>query len=98
MAHEDFDKLISAKPEYTKETLLKQVSSKYYSTIKIFMKSNVDVVAEHREKWNHKIHLEKNKKTPFVQNYKLLLDQKIAAIKKYIDEHLGRDLFGLAHQ
>ena len=48
-------------------------------------------MAEHKKKWNHKIQLEKNKKTPFVCNYKPLLDQEIAAMKKYIDEHFGKD-------
>ena len=54
------------------------------------MKSNANIVAEHREKWDHKIHLEEGKKTPFVKNYKPLLDQETAAMKKYIDEHFGK--------
>ena len=54
------------------------------------MKSNADMVAEHWADWDHKIHLEKNKKAPFVQNYKSFLDQKTAVMKKYIDEHLGK--------
>ena len=34
--------------------------------------------------------LQKDKKAPFVQNYKLFLDQKTAAMKKYIDKHLKK--------
>ena len=55
------------------------------------MKFNTDIVAKHKKQWDHKIHLKKSKKTLFVQNYKLLLDQKTAAIKKYIDEYLRKD-------
>ena len=54
------------------------------------MKSNADIVAEHRAEWDHKIHLEKSKKAPFVRNYKPLLEQETLAMKKYIDEHLGK--------
>lgn len=90
MAYKNFDKFISTKPEYTREALPKQVSLKYHLIIEMFMKSNANVVAEYQKKWDHKIHLEKSKKTPFVRNYKSLLDQKTAAIKKYINEHLKK--------
>ena len=81
---------MSAKPDYTREDLLKRVPPEYHSIIEVFMKFNADVVAEHQEKWDHEIHLEKGKKAPFVRNYKPLSDQKTAAMKKYIDEHLGK--------
>ena len=81
---------MSAKPKYYKENLLKQALPEYHSIIKIFMKSNADIMAEHKKKWDHKIHFKKNKKAPFIQNYKFFLDQKTAAIKKYINEHLGK--------
>ena len=66
VASEDFDKFLSAKPEYTKKDLLKRVPPEYHSIIEVFMKSNADIVAEHREKWDHEIYLEEGKKTPFV--------------------------------
>ena len=50
MAHKDFDKFMSAKPEYTKEALLKRVPPEYNLIIEVFMKSNADIVAEHQEK------------------------------------------------
>ena len=90
MASKDYSKFISAKPEYNRKTLLKQVPFEYHLITKIFMKLNADIVTEHREKWDHEIHLEEGKKTPFVRNYKPLLDQKTAAMKKYIDKHLGK--------
>ena len=92
VVYEDFDKFMSAKPEYTKKDLLKRVSPEYHLIIEVFMKSNADIVIKHREKWDHKIHLEEKKKTPFVRNYKPLTDQETAAMKKYIDEHFGKNL------
>ena len=74
MASKDYSKFISAKLEYSRENLLKRVPPEYHSIIEIFMKSNADIVAEHKEKWDHKIHLKEGKKTPFVRNYKPLLD------------------------
>ena len=81
---------MKTKPEYTREDLLKQVSLKYHSIIEIFMKSNANIVVEHWAKWDHEIHLKKGKKAHFVDNYKPLSDQKTAAMKKYIDKHLGK--------
>ena len=74
MAHKDFDKFMSAKPEYTKKDLLERVLPKYYSIIEVFMKSNADIVAEHWEKWDHKIYLKEGKKAPYVRNHKPLTD------------------------
>ena len=82
---------MSAKLEYSRENLLKQVSPKYHSIIKIFMKSDIDIIAKHKEHWDHKIHLKKGKKALFICNYKPLSAQEIAAMKKYIDKHLGKD-------
>ena len=65
---------MSTKPEYSRKNLLKQVSPKYHFIIEIFMKSNADIVAKHKEKWDHKIHLKKSKKALFVHNYKPLSD------------------------
>ena len=90
VAQEDYTKFMNEKPEYTKEDLLKRVFLEYHSIINVFMKSNADIVAEHRDQWDHEIHLEEGKKAPFVRNYKPLSDQETAAMKKYIDEHLGK--------
>ena len=90
VAKEDYGKFMKNKPEYTKEDLLKRVLSEYHSIIDVFMKSNADIVAEHRADWDHEIHLDEGQKAPFVRNYKPLSDQETAAMKKYIDEHLGK--------
>ena len=47
-------------------------------------------MAKHWADWDHKVHLEKSKKTLFVRNYKALSNQKMAAMKKYIDKHLRK--------
>ena len=80
---------MKTKPEYTREDLLKWVSLEYHSIIKVFIKSKANILAEHWAKWDHEIHLEENKKAPFVRNYKPLLDQETSA-KTYIDEHLRK--------
>ena len=90
VAHKDYDKFTSAKPEYTKEALVKRVPKDYHLIIEVFMKSNADKVAEHQAKWDHEIHLEEGQKALFVQNYKLFSDPETAAMKKYIDKHLGK--------
>ena len=90
VAKEDYGKFMKDKPEYTKQDLLKRVSFEYHLIIDVFIKLNADIVAEHRADWDHEIHLEKSQKAPFVRNYKPLSDQKTAAMKKYIDEHLGK--------
>ena len=90
VAEEDYGKFMKDKPEYTKEDLLKRVPSEYHSIIDVFMKANADIVAKHRADWDHEIHLEEGQKALFVRNYKPLSDQETAAMKKYIDEHLGK--------
>ena len=47
MAKKDYGKFMKDKPEYTKKDLLKRVPLEYHSIIKVFMKSNADIVAEH---------------------------------------------------
>ena len=55
----------------------------------MFLKQNADILSDHRNK-NYEIELLEGKQSSFVQNYKLLLEQEIDAIKKYIDKHLLR--------
>ena len=74
MVGDNYTTFMSTKPEYSREDLLKQVPSEYHSIIEIFMKSNADIMAEHREKWDHKIYLKEGKKSLFIRNYKLLSD------------------------
>ena len=90
VAQKDYTKVMKNKPEYTRVKPTKKVALEYHSIIKVFMKFNANIVAEHRAKWDHEIHLEESKKTLFVRNYKPLLDQETATMKKYIDEHLEK--------
>lgn len=60
----------------SKKIYSSELPPEYHLIINVFMKSNADIVVEHQEKWDHKIHLEKSKKTLFLRNYKPLLDQK----------------------
>ena len=50
VAEEDYSKFMKTKPEYTREDLLKQVPPEYHSIIKVFIKSNANIVAEHQAK------------------------------------------------
>ena len=90
VAEENYRKFMKNKLEYSREDLVKRVPSEYHFIIEVFMKSNANKVAEHWDQWDHKIHLEEGKKAPFVRNYKPLSDQETSAMKKYIDEHLGK--------
>ena len=47
VAQENYSKFMKTKPEYTKEDLLEQVLPEYHSIIKVFMKFNADIMAEH---------------------------------------------------
>ena len=47
MASKDFDKFLSAKSEYTKKDLLKQIPPEYHLIIDVFMKFNANIVAKH---------------------------------------------------
>ena len=62
----------------------------YYSEIDVFLKQDADILPNHRDE-NHKIELLKGKQASFIQNYKPLSEQETDAIKKYINEHLGKD-------
>ena len=53
------------------------------------MKQDANILPNHRPE-DHKIELIEGKQAFFVQNYKPLSEQKIEAIKKYIDKHFGK--------
>ena len=61
----------------------------YHSEMEVFMKQNADISPNYRSE-NHKIELLEDKQVLFVQNYKLLLEQKTDAIKIYINKHLEK--------
>ena len=86
---EDYDKFMKGKPEYTCEELLKRVPAVYHSVLDVFMKHKADELPEHRKE-DHSIILETGKDAPYVRNYKPMSEQELEAVKKYIDEHLGK--------
>ena len=86
---DNFNKFIKEKPSYICEKPMKKVLKEYYSQINIFLKQNADILPDHRDE-NHKIELLESKQAFFVQNYKLLLEQEIDAMKKYINEHFRK--------
>ena len=53
------------------------------------MKQDADILPNHRPE-DHEIELIEGKQAPFVRNYKPLSEQETEAMKKYIDEHLGK--------
>ena len=85
----DYDKFMKGKSEYTREELLKRVPAAYHSVIEVFMKYKADELPKHRKE-DHQINLEEGKKPPYVRNYKPMSEQEMEAVKKYIDEHLGK--------
>ena len=50
VASKDYSKFMSIKPQYSRKNLLKQVPLKYHLIIEIFMKSNADIITEHKKK------------------------------------------------
>ena len=80
---------MKGKPEYTRKELLEKVPKEYHSVINIFMKHDTNMLPKHQDK-DHSIQLEEGKNALFVQNYRLLLDQKNNTMIKYIQEHLGK--------
>ena len=86
----DYDKFMKGKPEYSREELLKKIPSEYHSMIEVFMKHKADELPEHRKE-DHEINLMDGKEPPYVRNYKPMSEQELEAVKKYIDEHMGKE-------
>ena len=90
VAFEDFETFMKRKPSYIQEKLLKKTSKEYHLEIKSFMKQDANILPNYRSK-NYKIKLLKGKQAFFVQNSKFLSKQEIEAMRKYINEHLGKN-------
>ena len=87
----DYDKFMDGKPSYTLEELEEKVPKEYHGEIEVFMKREADKLPPHRQ-IDHEIHLEEGRSPPLVRNYKPMSTQELEAVKKYIDEHLGKGL------
>ena len=57
IAGNNYIRFMSAKLEYSRKDLLKWVLPEYYSIIYILIKSKINIVAEHKEKWSKNINL-----------------------------------------
>ena len=86
---EDFSTFMQGKPEYTEEELLKKLPKVYHGMVDLFMKSKADELAPHRKE-DHEINLIPGSTPPHAKNYRPMSEKELAAVKKYIDEHLGK--------
>ena len=57
--------------------------------IEVFIKHKADELPEHRKE-DHEINLMDGKEPLYVRNYKPMSEQELEAVKKYIDEHMGK--------
>ena len=62
---------------------MKKIPKEYHSEINVFLRQDADILPDHRD-GDHKNELLKDKQVFFIRNYKLLLEQKTDAMKKYI--------------
>jgi hypothetical protein len=85
---DNYNTFIKGKPTYSREELLAKVPQKYHSKIEVFIKSIADKLPPHRTK-DHKIQL-MGTTTPFAQNYRPMSAQELEAVKKHLEEHLGK--------
>jgi transposase InsO family protein len=86
---DDYNIFMKGKPTYSWEELLARVPRKYHSEIKVFLKKNADKLPPHRAE-DHKIQLMEGTTAPFARNYRPMSEQELEAVKKYLEEHLGK--------
>ena len=89
IAPDDYDHFMKGKKTYTREELLARVPEKYQSEIAAFMKQEADKLPPHRAE-DHQIELIEGAKPPFARNYRPQSVQEQDAVKKYLEEHLGK--------
>lgn len=86
---EDHSIFMKGKPQYTKEELLAKLPPEYHEVVEVFMKTEADIIAPHRRE-DHEINLTPGSAPPQNRNYRPMSEKELEAIKKYIDEHLGK--------
>ena len=67
------------------------MSKKYHSEIEIFIKQKTDYLLFHYSK-NLEIQLMKETTLSFIWNYKLMIVEKLNAVKKYLNKHLKKNI------
>lgn len=86
---DEHEKFMKDKVEYTLEELKKRIPKVYHGEIEVFMRAKADELASHRKE-NHEINLMPGSEPPFIKNYRPISEQKLAAVKKYLNEHLAK--------
>ena len=87
----DYDKFMKNKSIYTWEKIMTKVSKKYHNKIEIFIKQKIDYLSSYCLK-NLEIWLIKKIMLSFAQNYKSMIVEKLNAVKKYLNEHLEKNI------
>ena len=85
---EDFEKFMRSKPPMPESELLRQLPERYHPWKHVFSKTLADVLPPHRPT-DHTIELKPDAKLPYKRPYNMSRDE-LAAVKKYIDEHLEK--------
>ena len=86
---DDYEKFMKGKQQYTREEIKKKVPQKYHSELEVFMKQDADQLPPHRPE-DHEIKLMEGTTAPYARNYKPMSTQELEAVRKYLDEHLGK--------
>ena len=71
---------------------MKKIPKNIIQKLKSLIKQNIHILPNYKFK-DYEIELLKDKQALFVQNYKLLLEQKTNAMKKYIDKYLEKKFY-----
>ena len=85
----DHEKFMRPKQSYSIEDLKRKVLEIYHNEIEMFNQVKVDELSPHRKK-NHEINLIFEFESSFIKSYKSMSEQKLATVKKYLDEHLKK--------
>lgn len=85
----DHEKFMKKKIKYILKKLKKRVLDAYHCEIEVFMKPKVNKFAFHK-KDDHEINLLSETKSSFVRKYWSMSEQKLIAVKKYLNEHLTK--------
>lgn len=93
----DHDKFMKIKPKYSIDELKARVPKAYHNEIEVFSQKKADELPPHRKE-DHGIVLKPGTEPPFIKSYKPISEQKLAAAKKYLDEHLEKDISDLVRQ
>ncbi len=87
----DHENFMKRKSNYTIEELKKRIFEAYFNEIEIFRKEITNELVSHRKE-NHQINLISGSELSFVKNYRLMFEQKLKVVKRYLD-HLEKNIY-----